>query len=576
MRLSGRHFTVISIIALLLFALNLNITAEELLDVVEKAENLYRSESYYFAYKEYDKAFKLADDEADRSLLLLRMGMCQYKLENYGLAADSFDRIISNYSSNAYTDNALFFSALTYNKLGNYPTTASRLLRLIRYEKRTRYYDRAKDGLENLFADGLTTDQISWVMETVVPTRVTGEHLYELAEELKDDHSDKSLVILFELSRDYRKYDFIDDVEELIEELRKKIKPISNHIGVIAPLKGQYEEYGEDVVRGVELAVENFNELHPDNKFKVFVANSEEDPDRTAETLIKLSNTNRVAGVVGPLFTDVLLSLSEEAERLNIPVISPSAGSGEIQGSHSCIYRCTLTNEIQAKIIADYAINVLNLNKFSILYPDTGYGEEMRDYFHHYVEEMGGKIAGEVAYELIPEEEKYADYTGVVKKIKYTRPQAIFIPGHYEELMLLVPQIAYSHIPAVILGASGWDEDRVARMGGKYFEGTYFISPFNPEGSNPELRRFVVDYYKEYGDEPNFISAQAYDTANILMMSILKGVEENLDVNDVLEKMKNYKGITGRITLRGEEDDCEKSALIMTIREGEKIPVTDE
>jgi branched-chain amino acid transport system substrate-binding protein len=548
---------------------------QELIEQFQKAEDLYNSKSYYFSYREFEKALTLADNDADKSLITLKMGMCQYKLENYGLAADEFDKVISEYDPNAYTDNALYFSALTYFKLGNHPTTASRLLRVLRYERRSPYYKKALKGLKNLFRTGLTTEQITWVLKTSTPNRVNGEHLFELAKDMKDDYPDKSMIILFVLSKDYRKYDFVKNVDELLDELRKKIKPINTHIGVLIPTSGSYKEYGEQIWRGVKLAIEDFNSQNDEIQFKAFVEDEEENPEQTLESFIKLANTNRVAGVIGPLFTDILTSLEDEAERLNIPVISPAAGSGELPES-SYLYRCTLTNRVQAETIAEYALKVLNLDKFAILYPDTAYGKEMRDYFKNYVENNGGRISAEVDYPLIDPEKKYGDYTGVVKKVKYSRPEGIFIPGHYDELVLIVPQIAYAHIPAILLGTSGWDEERVARMGGKYFEGSYFISPFYSEDDDPLLRRFVVDYYKEYGEEPGFLSAQAYDATTILIKSLIKSSENSKTLNEILNGVVDYRGVSGKISLKNKNGECEKTALIMTIREQEKIPVTDE
>jgi len=550
--------------------------AETTQEIFERAEKLYEHKSWTLAIDDYEQIISIQPDTALSALCWLRIGMCNYHLGEFGLSADNFDRVIAEYSFCDYVDESAFLSAKAYFALGDYPTCTARLLRVVLMGEKSRFYERAKNGIEDLIETALTADELTWALDTVEPEEEVGEFLFERAKALvKEENYSPAMVILYDLSERYIGYDYSPKVESFLFEVREKFAPLANRIGVLVSLSGDYEVYGREVANAVTLAVEEYNAKNTGPQVELYILDSGESTDDTQKAYHLLSDVNRCIAIIGPLFTDEAVVLSELAELSRVPLVSPAAGSSIFLSGGDYVFRCAMTNRLQARVMAKYAYDQLHLRRFAILYPATEYGDELRQEFKSAVENLGGKIVAEVEYPLADyEAKKMPDYTQEVKKVKWSGPDAIYIPGSYNEIILLAPQIAYSHIPAILLGANGWDEPRVARMGAKYVEGAYFTSPFFTETQNPLAGQFMLNYKSKFHDDPTYIGAQAYDSARILLSIISRGVSGGEEMKNQLSQVVNFEGVTGRITLRGgEDDDCIKDIAILTIKEGTILQV---
>ena len=72
-------------------------------------------------------------------------------------------------------------------------------------------------------------------------------------------------------------------------------------IGVISVLEGAFAALGQDGVRGVELAVDEFNGRVAGNDIELFVMSSNASPDSAVNAARKLIENNKVDIIVGPL-----------------------------------------------------------------------------------------------------------------------------------------------------------------------------------------------------------------------------------------------------------------------------------
>ena len=84
---------------------------------------------------------------------------------------------------------------------------------------------------------------------------------------------------------------------------------------------------------------------------------------------------------------------------IKINLFSPTASSAGIVEKSPYIFRNALTRKIQARFLAEYSINTLNLRRFTILYPMEPFGEELKEEFLKAVEGFGGEIVGVSSYD---------------------------------------------------------------------------------------------------------------------------------------------------------------------------------
>jgi branched-chain amino acid transport system substrate-binding protein len=148
---------------------------------------------------------------------------------------------------------------------------------------------------------------------------------------------------------------------------------------------------------------------------------------------------------------------------------------------------------------------------------------------------------------------------------------AIFIPGVYDKVGLIIPQLAFYNVNTVtLLGTNGWNSPELVTMGGKYLTNVFFVDGYYPNSHQVEVQRFVQDFKANFGEEPAYLSAQSFDAANIVINNILAGAGNRIKLKESLKTVKNFPGVTGNTTLLP-SGDSEKNIFALTVKRKEIV-----
>ena len=143
---------------------------------------------------------------------------------------------------------------------------------------------------------------------------------------------------------------------------------------------------------------------------------------------------------------------------------------------------------------------------------------------------------------------------------------AMFIPGVYDKVGLIVPQLAFYNVDKItLLGANGWNSPELIKMVGKHLGSNYFVDGFYLDSHQAEVKSFVEQFQNNYGEFPSHLSAQAYDAAGIIFKNIISGADNRLKLRDSLIMVNNYPGVTGKTNLL-ESGDSEKNIFALTVK----------
>ena len=402
-----------------------------------------------------------------------------------------------------------------------------------------------------------------------------------------------------------RKVEVQNWLNSIKENTGAKIK-----IGVVLPLTGKLALTGQRVLQGIQLAV-NQLPFQFREKLGLEVRDSGELPIKGVIT--ELAGLPNVVGIIGPLLSDEVKIAGEVARQYQIPIFSPTASTQGLVDMNPYTFRNALTREIQAKFLAEYSINTLHLRRFAVLHPFEPFGLELKDIFINEVEALGGEVVTVSGYErsqndfknqilqlggveddeLIKIARKILLNNGQMKDFSDTsllsRPivdmghwsennveklkvslelsyDAIFIPGVYDKVGLIIPQLAFYNVTNVtLLGANGWNSPELVKMGGKHLETVYFVDGYYPDSHQSEVRQFVQEFKTNFGEEPVYLSAQAFDAANIFIKIIRAGADNRIKMWENLKIVKNFPGVTGKTTLLP-SGDSEKNIFALTIK----------
>jgi len=267
-------------------------------------------------------------------------------------------------------------------------------------------------------------------------------------------------------------------------------------------------------------------------------------------------------------------------------VITPAASGEGIGKMSPWLFRNALTNSTQAAAAVQFAVE-RKLKKFVIFYPDDAYGKDLMRLFTRDLERKA-EILAAVAY---PSEVKdFGPYARKVMEIdlrsrKIQIPDddaerkklfqeyvpsfdALYLPGHAEQVGLIIPQLAYYNINGVtIIGSNDWHSPDLLERAGRYGDGAVFVDGFFPESADPAVKSIVDAYRSAYQEEPDILSAQAYDAA-MMVLTLVKAKKDNpVAVRDGLLALKDYPGISGSTTFPG-NGDAQKKLFLITVQDG--------
>ncbi|SEA78022.1 amino acid/amide ABC transporter substrate-binding protein, HAAT family [Desulfuromusa kysingii] len=336
-------------------------------------------------------------------------------------------------------------------------------------------------------------------------------------------------------------------------------------IGVLIPLSGRFQSYGELVRKGLELALQEHNKTRLPARF--VYRDTAVSGVTSAQLVSRLTDDDKVIAVIGPLLGTAAGDAARRAQREMVPMVTFAQTEG-LPEIGNFIFRDTLTAEQQVKRLVHYALAKGDIS-FSILYPENRLGEKMTQLFTQELQASGGEIVDIVSY---PEDS--TDFRKQIQKLLWEDrevriPQvevgeeeqqepleleyplapfhALFIPDYAEQISQIAPQLVFYGIKDVtLLGINGWNSSELASQAGRFLKDAVFVDAFYPGSKKPEVRRFMELYRQAYQEEPTILGAQAFDVATLLLQVMDDPAVVNRDdLRKKLAAVKDYRGVTG-------------------------------
>ena len=167
-------------------------------------------------------------------------------------------------------------------------------------------------------------------------------------------------------------------------------------LGSCGPLTGSAAIYGQAVVNGAELAVEEINASDSTVKFTFL----KQDDEADGEKALNAYNTMMDEGMqvlVGPTTTGASLTVSDQTNADRTFMLTPSASSPDVTKDKDNVFQVCFTDPNQGTGAADYIAENMTGAKVAVIYRnDDAYSQGIRDTF---VKEAEAKGAFEIVSE---------------------------------------------------------------------------------------------------------------------------------------------------------------------------------
>jgi branched-chain amino acid transport system substrate-binding protein len=291
-------------------------------------------------------------------------------------------------------------------------------------------------------------------------------------------------------------------------------------LGVAGPHSGDLASYGIPTVKAAELVVKEVNAKGGvlGKKVELLVEDDVCKPEVATNTATKLLS-DKVDVVLGHICSGATRAAMGIYKDSKIIAMSPSATNPALtqSGDYPNFYRTIASDDAQAQLEVDFALDVLKLKKIAVLHDKGDYGKGLAEFVKSFLEKS--PQAKVVLYEGITP--GAVDYSAIVQKIKRSRAEAVIFGGYHPEASKIVSQMRKKRMKTIFISDDGVKDDTFIKVARKYAEGVYATGP-KDVSKNPMAIAATEAHKKAYGKDPGAFFLNAYAAT----LALLNGIEK--------------------------------------------------
>jgi len=328
--------------------------------------------------------------------------------------------------------------------------------------------------------------------------------------------------------------------------VEKKAAPLETiKLGVAGAHSGDLASYGLSALRGAEYAVKVVNEKGGilGRKVEIIEADDQCKPEMAtnAATYLISKKVDVVQGHICSGATKAALGVYKDAK---IITMSPSATNPPLtqSGEYPNFYRTIASDDAQAKLEVDFAINVLKVKKIAVLHDKGDYGKGLAEFAKAFIEASG--VAEVVLFEGITP--GAIDYSAVVQKIRRSGAEAVIFGGYHPEASKIVGQMRKKRMDTIFISDDGVKDDTFIKTAGEYAEGVYATGP-KDVSQNPMSVAAIEDHKATYGADPGAFYLNAVASTLALLYGIQNAGSTDYDAIATALRTKEVDTTLGAI-----------------------------
>jgi branched-chain amino acid transport system substrate-binding protein len=316
-------------------------------------------------------------------------------------------------------------------------------------------------------------------------------------------------------------------------------------VGLIDPLTGGSSFYGQSLLRGAQLAIDEANAKGGvlGKKIELVVEDDRSVPADGTSAAIKLITRDNVVAILGTFNSSVSLAVGDVARRYGVPQIITSAVADSITEKNDpakpWVFRASSRSSDQAVAIVGYLVDVAKVKNTVLLEDATDFGTSCGGEVKKDAERRGLKILGTERFN--PGE---TNFYSVLTKVRAMTPESVVICGLITEGAQILRQAQDLGLKAVFIGNTAFNNDKLLELAKDAAEGMVANATYEATSKRAAAREFTEKYRAKFNEFPQYTAAQGYDAALALIDAIKRaGGPDREKVRAALASTKNLSRV---------------------------------
>ncbi len=289
--------------------------------------------------------------------------------------------------------------------------------------------------------------------------------------------------------------------------------------GIILPLSGEYENLGNEVLQGIEIAVDQIYGREGEEGYRIAleVRDDRSDPNQSSSLFAEMREQG-VPVVIGSVTTSLTLPMAEQTQMNTTNgtvLISPLANGNEIYGISPGFYQVLPPVFYLGTVIGDWIS--YSTTRSALVYTDDSYGRSLRDTINERLQNTStsSKISAEIP--LIHDE---SGYQLVTSQILDNVSDAVVLIGYDTEFLSLLKSLSEAGYEGqVVLGESYLMDLLGTDTSGNLAANFSLVTTNAYTTLVPGIRtdQFILAYQKRYQTSPvGTYAGYGYDSMMII------------------------------------------------------------
>lgn len=300
-------------------------------------------------------------------------------------------------------------------------------------------------------------------------------------------------------------------------------------IAYLGTIAGAEPALGEPINNATTLAVDQHNKANPNCQVTLSKVDSGGTGSTSLGPTTAVITNQQVLGIVGLPFSGESKAVGAPLEQAGLVHITPSATATTLStNGWKTFFRALGNDAVQGKADADFLRNQFHPQKVCVIHDDSEYGTGLAQQ----ITQALGPAAS--CQDQVKTDQK--EFGATVGKVTSENPQVVFYAGYYPEGAPLVQQLKDGGVQATFVAPDGVRAPEFVTNSGGRADGSYLSCPCVPQEGFTD---FTNAYQQQFGKPPGTYSAEAYDSATILLSGIDKGINTR---QGLLDYVRNYDG----------------------------------
>ncbi len=307
---------------------------------------------------------------------------------------------------------------------------------------------------------------------------------------------------------------------------------------------------------------------------------NEYDPREAMIWANSFAESEELVAVIGHSDSASTLASAAYYNQLQVPHIVTIATNRAISGIGPWTYRLCPSDTLQGRALAEYAVNDWGKQRAAVFFVDDDFGRGLAEIFQAEFRSLGGQVVTMVPqHNLLQEEDKRL----IRRSLTHLAERGFSEEGDLVVLLqrrwVAIEIITTMASLAITPSALGADPLGIPMMAAHAQAENIDLRAslfFHPGRGDPRTAEFVRTFKENFGAEPDYGNAYAYDAVYLLRDAILAGASSRPGVKEGLDSFIRdgtvINGVVGSYVI-GENNDARRSFMIGVASDGVFRPI---